>query len=297
VARLLNQAGYRTRKGARFTDTTILRLLEDTTAKGMYRANHTYRDDKGKLIAKPESDWVFTPVEAIVSEDLWKQCNDILQARKDGKAPGPKTVQLFAGLLFCGCGAKMYVFARSPKYVCPKCRNKIPIVDIEAIFKEELEDFFISKDKVQAHLSSANTHLAEKKEHLAAHTRQMDKLKSEMRKVYDLYQSDQISPEGFGKLYKPLEEQERALAAELPRLQGEIDALEMHQLSADEIVSEATNLHRLWPKFTPEEKRRIVESITEKITVAGDQIDITFWNPPSSEELTKRQRNLFDTAE
>jgi site-specific DNA recombinase len=296
VARLLNQAGYRTRKGARFTDTTVLRLLQDTTAKGMYRANHTYRDGAGKLIDKPESEWVWTPVEPIVSEELWKQCNDALQARKDGKAPGRKPVQLFAGLLFCGCGAKMYVFARSPKYVCPKCRNKIPIVDIEAIFKEELEDFFISRNRVQAHLSRANVHLADKKQHLAGHTRQIEKVKSEMRKVYDLYQSDQISPEGFGKLYKPLEEQERALAAELPKLQGEIDALEMHQLSADEIVSEATNLHRLWPKFTPADKRRIVESITEKIVVAGDQIDITFSYAPSSEELTKRQRNLWDSS-
>ncbi|MGO8697882.1 MAG: recombinase family protein [Limisphaerales bacterium] len=293
VARTLNQAGYRTRNGARFTDTTVHRLLEDTTAKGLYRANHTYRDGKGKLVNKPEAEWVWTPVEPIVPEELWKQCNDLLQARKDGKAPGPKTVQLFAGLLHCGCGAKMYVFARSPKYVCPKCRNKIPIVTIETIFKEQLEDFFISRERVQAHLSSSNAHLTDKKAHLVAHARQQEKVKAEMRKVYDLYQSDKISPDGFGNLYKPLEEQERALAAELPKLQGEIDALEMHQLSADEIVSEATNLHRLWPKFTPEERRRIVESITEKIIVAGDEIDITFWSPPSSEELTKRQRNLW----
>jgi site-specific DNA recombinase len=292
VARMLNQAGYRTRKGARFTDTTVLRLLEDTTAKGMYRANHTYRDGKGKLIAKPESEWVWTPVEPIVSEELWKHCNDILNARKGGRPIGPKPVQLFAGLLVCGCGAKMYVFARSPKYVCPKCRNKIPIVRIEEIFKDQLEEFFISPDKVRAHLASANTHLADTKERWVAHTQHAEKVKAEMRKVYDLYQSDQISPEGFGKLYKPLEEQERALAAELPRLQGEIDALEMQQLSADEVVAEAVNLHRLWPRFSPEEKRGIVESITEKITVKSDEIDITFWNPPSSEELTKRQRNL-----
>jgi len=292
VARLLNEAGYRTRKGARFTDTTVVRLLEDPTAKGIYRANHTYRDEAGKLIAKPESEWVFTPVEPIVSEELWKQCNDFINSRKERTPAGRKPVQLFAGLLYCGCGAKMYVFARSPKYVCPKCRNKIPIEDIEGVFKDELEDFFVSREKVAAHLSRGNQFLADKKAQLTAHARQLEKVRTEMRKVYDLYQGDQITPDGFGKLYKPLEEQERGLTAGLPKLQGEIDALEMRQLSADEVVAEATNLHRLWPKFTTEEKRKIVESITERITVAGDQIDITFWSAPSSEELTKRQRNL-----
>jgi site-specific DNA recombinase len=171
VARLLNEAGYRTRKGAKFTDTTVVRLLQDATAKGTYRANHTYRDAKGKLNAKPESEWISTPVPAIVSEELWTQCNQILSGRKDKQPPGPKTVHLFAGLLYCGCGQRMYVYLRSPKYICPKCRNKITMEGIEEIFREELKDFFISKEKVQAHLANANENLADKKARLSAHTR------------------------------------------------------------------------------------------------------------------------------
>src|SRR5258708_30680945 len=116
---------------------------------------------------------------------------------------GPKPVHLFAGLLYCGWGQKMYVFSRSPKYICPKCRNKIPMEDIEAIFRDELENFFISKEKVQAHLASANGHLADKKNRLAAHTQRIEKVRTEMRKVYQLYQADQDSPYGFGKLYPP----------------------------------------------------------------------------------------------
>lgn len=296
VARMLNEAGYRTRNGSRFTDTTIVRLLQDQTAKGFYRSNHTHRDGNGKLIAKPESEWFFTPVPAIVSESLWNECNNALKARKDGKPVGPKPVHLFAGLLFCGCGQKMYVFSRSPKYVCPKCRNKIPMEDIEGVFREELKDFFVSKERIQAHLLNANQHLVDKKARLAAHEKNLEKVRAEMRKTYQLYQADQITPQGFGKVYKPLEGQERALAAELPKLQGEIDAMEMHNVSADQVVEETTNLHRQWPKLDAERKRSILESIVEKIVLTGDTIDITYCYLPSSEELTKRQRNLSDSS-
>jgi len=296
VARFLNQSGYRTRNGSKFTDTTVLRLIQDTTAKGLYRSNHTYRDGKGKLLPKPEAEWVFSPVEPIVSEALWKECNDALDARKAQRPLGPKPVHLFAGLLFCGCGQKMYVFSGSPKYVCPKCRNKIPIADIEGIFHDELHDFFVSQEKIKAHLVSANQNLADKKIRFEAHNRQIEKIRAEMRKTYELYQKDQITPEGFGKIYKPLEEQERALTTELPKLQAEIDAIEMHQISAEEVFAEATRLHRKWPNFSTEEKRRIVESIVEKITLSGDTIDITFSYLPSSEELTKRQRNVSGSS-
>jgi hypothetical protein len=72
--------------------------------------------------------------------------------------------------------------------------------------------------------------------------------------------------------------------------------MEVHQVSASEVIAEATNLHQLWPKLTPDEKRRIVESITEKIVLKGDEIDITYWYTPSSEEFTKRQRNLSGSS-
>ena len=292
VARMLNDSGYRTRGGARFTDTTVMRLLQDSTAKGLYRSNHTYRDAKGKLLAKPESEWVHTPVTPIVSEALWNECNHTLRERKNGKQVGPKPVHLFAGLLSCGCGQKMYVFSRTAKYICSKCRTKIAMEDIESVFREELKEFFVAKDRINAHLLNANQHLNDKKTHLAAHEKNLEKVRAEMRKVYQLYMSDKITPDGFGTLYRPLEDQDRSLAGELPKLQGEIDALEIHSISAGEVIEEANDLHRRWPQLDAERKRSIVESIVEKIVLTGDTIDITYCYLPSSEDFTTRQRNL-----
>jgi site-specific DNA recombinase len=297
AARMLNEAGYRTRKGAKFTDTTVARLIQDSTAKGIYRSNHTYRDTDGKLLAKPESEWVETPVEAIVTEELWNQCNEMLQARKTKPAPGPKPVHLFAGLLFCGCGQRMYVFSRSPKYICPKCRNKISMEDMEAVFREELHEYFVSEDKLASHFAAADEHLAEKRQRVEAHTRQLEKTRAEMRKVYQLYQADQVSPDGFGKLYRPLEDQERALAAELPKLQGELDALEVHRVSAAEVKAEGETLYRLWPDMDAQQKRSVIESIAEKIVVSAEGHCVTFCETPSSEKLTTRQRNLSGSSQ
>ena len=72
-----------------------------------------------------------------MSEDLWAQCNALLDERRQtGKRPGKRPVHVFAGVTFCACGAKMYPPSNTPKYVCRKCRNKIPMTDLEGVFQE-----------------------------------------------------------------------------------------------------------------------------------------------------------------
>src|SRR5437879_1978619 len=92
VARELNAAGYRTREGAIWRDTSILRLLNESSAKGVYVFNTMRQTGSWRTEPKPESEWGKVACTPIVSEELWNQVNQIIEEqlkawKKPGKAP------------------------------------------------------------------------------------------------------------------------------------------------------------------------------------------------------------------
>ena len=204
-------------------------------------------------------------MEPIVSEDLWNQCNAILdEQRSKNKRPARKTVHLFSGVAHCVCSQKMYVPSNSPKYICHKCRNKIPIEDLEGVFQHQLKNFFLSPSEVNTYLNRADEAIGAKEDPLRSLSEEQRRVSQEMEKVYRLYLDDQITPQGFGTRYKPLEERLNQIEDQLPQLQAEIDFLRIQYLSSDQILTEAQDLYSRWEDLGPEEKRKIVENITEE---------------------------------
>lgn len=116
VAKLLNDLGYRTRNGSLFSDTTIDRLIRDTTAKGIRIENE--REIK---------------VEAIIDSELWEKANNFL-GQKQTKQP----THLFVGFAYCDCGGKMVVPSSGDKHVCLGCKKKIGLEDLEEVFASQL---------------------------------------------------------------------------------------------------------------------------------------------------------------
>lgn len=287
VARLLNEAGHRTRNGSKFSDTTVERLLRDPTAKGQRRANYTRSlGEKKRWVMKPQDQWVLINVKPIIPEDLWDQCNFLLEERrKKGERPARKATHLFTGFAFCVCGQKMYVPSNSPKYVCYACRNKIPVDDLEGIFHEQLKEFFFSPEEVARYLAQGDQVVNEKTELVRVLETERDAAKAEMEKTYRLYIADQLTPEGFGSRNRPLDLRVKQIDEAVPRLQGEIDYLKIQYLSSSEIVSEAQNLYSRWPELSFEEKRKIIENIVERIIVGKDEISINLSYLPSSSKI------------
>ncbi len=297
VVRLLNEAGHRTRKGARFTSKTVTRLLQDPTAKGIHRANHTTRDAQNKkCLIKPADQWVMHKIEPIVTTEIWDQCNGIIESTyQNHRPPAKKTVYLFAGIAHCACGMKMYVPSNNPKYLCRKCHNKIPIEDLEGIFMEDLKRYSLAPDKVRAYLDKADKVMSEKVDLLQTQEHELEKTQQEIARTYKLYQEGQLDGSGFGRFYKPLEERRKQLEESLPKIQAEIALCKVNSLSTEEVVSAAQDLYQQWPTFEPEAKRAIVEAITERIDISKDEVVITLCYMPPSGNMAKRWRRGRDS--
>lgn len=287
VARILNQKGYRHRTGKLFSATAIRRLLSDSTAKGVHIANQHKRGTKnGGWISKPESEWVYLQVEPIVSEEAWDQVAQLLDdRRKQHKVPSKKPVWLLSGLLHCTCGHKMYVRYRYPKYVCWRCTNKINVQQIDDLYHAQLKGFLYSKERIAHFLESADQTIREKTELVQSISSEREKVVKNMEKIKRLYLEDQISPQGFGQEYKPLETRLLQIDEQIPTLEGEIDYLRIKLRSSDQVLAEARDLYSRWPQMSFEDKRRIVELITKKIVVGNGEVTIHLYYLPSASHL------------
>ncbi|HEX4497240.1 MAG TPA: recombinase family protein [Thermoanaerobaculia bacterium] len=295
VARIVNERGYRTRSGTKFTDTTIRRLLTDPTSKGLRRANYTQSTgNKKHWVAKPEEDWIWTEVEGIVEEDVWEAANALLleRKRKPSARPSKKVTHPFAGHAFCVCGSKMYVPHKGTKYTCPKCRNKIPATDLERVFRERLKQFAVTEDEILAHAAKADEVLREREDLLQNLGRERARVQGEMDRVYRLYVDDRLTPEAFDERYRPLEARRREIDEELPRLEGEVDFLKVEHLSGEEVTSGIDDFYARWPAMAPEEKRTLVETCVRRVTVGKDDISFTLHYFPSPSELTSKGQRL-----
>ena len=128
------KGGYADKKEARWSATTVIRILNDETYTGTLiqgrQGTHNYK--LKQLIDRPESEWKRT--EHSHEEIVTKQDFDLAQQimRLDTRtAPGGDKVYLFSGILICGCcGARMtrktvpYKGKTYHYYYCPTTKKR-----------------------------------------------------------------------------------------------------------------------------------------------------------------------------
>jgi site-specific DNA recombinase len=296
----LNSLGYRTRNGSQFSDTTIERLIKDTTAKGIRRANYTKSLGEGKKwVIKPQSEWIELPCSAIVDEALWNECNAVLETQTKKRVKvGPRAVHLLAGYVYCTCPNKMYVYTESPVYKCKKCKRKIAVSDIDEIYHEQLKSFLLTDTDIETLQSKSNEIVSEKENLLKTIRGEHEKLLKKTEEQMNMRIDGELSKDEFALFYKPVEQRLRQIEAQLPELEAEIDFLKIQYLSSDTLIQEAKDLYTNWPTLPFEQKRNIVETITEHITIDTDAIDISLSYLPSPHLFPNggiKQRDFMDS--
>lgn len=301
TANEINLRGHRTRGKSKFSTATIERLIKDSTAKGLRRANYTRSEgQRKKWILKPSEEWIEIECPAIVEPELWEECNQILNEReKREKIVGKKSSYLLTGFIHCNSDHKMYVYNGSPNYYkCIKCKRKIAITDIDEIFHDQLKHFLLTDTDVESYNQKTSRIIDEKEILLKSIRVEYERRMKKMEEMMNMRLSGEISKEDFAKFYKPIELQVRQLEQQLPEVEAEIDFHKIQNLSADVVLSDAKDLYNNWNNLDFEDKRYIVETITDKIVIFEDTIDISLSHLPQpllSGNIVNSSRNPNDT--
>ncbi len=294
VANELNKMGYRSRNGTLFSDATVRVLLTDSTAKGIRRVNYNNHTSDGKRTFKPESEWMYVQSLVIVEEELWNECNRIIDEQKEKyHKPGPRSVHLLSGFVHCTCGKKMYVYHSNLKFSCKQCKTGILASDLDEIYHSQLKTFLLTDTDLITYEKNQNREIKEKEILLRVLTEEAEKNRKRMSDLVNMRLNSEITRDNFMLHHKPLEERMGQLDAQIPELQASVDFLKIQFLSSDTVLQEAKDLYTRWPDLSFENKRTIVEVITDKITVGTEVINIKLSYLPSiSGNAGKSQTNL-----
>jgi site-specific DNA recombinase len=286
VAQMLNDAGHRMRSGTKFSDTTVDRLLRDTTAKGVKRTNFTknvFADNIRIFELKPESEWVYQKVPAIVSEELWADVVGSMNERRVyGRRQTKRVNHLFMGYTFCECGTKMIVPSNVKKYCCMTCKNKIGHDTLKAIFASELKGFVFDEAEVTKHRKDGQKELDRLTLDISRREQQIAKANQDMDVLIEMVRVGVLSMEGFKTRNQPNEEEIAALKKELPQLMGQRDAMRVALTSQEEVMHVSRDLANRFEEMPQTEQRAIVETIVQTIKVAKDEVEISFLFNPSA---------------
>ncbi|WP_027879263.1 recombinase family protein [Mesoflavibacter zeaxanthinifaciens] len=278
TARELNNRGYRTRRGNFFTDATIRRVLTDPVYKGLHRMNYSAMVN-GVRVIKPKEEWVFHEVEPIVSEEVWKQVNDIViqQISSHTQVLNRKTY-LFTGYIYCYCGSKMYTHNKTKNYFCDKrCGNKVNREDLEEVFQSQLHSYTVSQAEIQNYEINILNIIQQKEREYSRLLKTRDALEKKIQKLLDLHLEGQIPTKSFKEHHDTPYKQLQEVKGHIQEIENEKTLLENQKSVVEETISDAINLYQSWSTLDHNQKRQVIETVVNKIIVGIQDISIQLY--------------------
>ena len=268
LAKILYNKGYKSRKGKLLETTTLTRMIRNPKYKGYYCTNTVARLDykNKKQIRIPQEKWkVFEckdKIPAIVSEELWNKCNEILKARSDSfkNKQKDKTIfqhrYAFSSLIYCAdhkepipfhrvCGEKR---ANRPTWACYKyikeglkaCQSPILVEsELYTIMKEIIKDYIDNKSEIIADLLKRYEEMSSNIEYEQNIKKLNDKiqdLKKKKEKLLELVMNEYIDNQEF-------KNRNDILNDEIQQNEYKIQDIENQKKSINDFKKELQNLN------------------------------------------------------
>lgn len=197
----------------------------------------------------------------------------------------------------------MYVYHKDkfPTFRCKPCKVKIQVDDIDEIYHEQLKTFLYTETDLETYLSTFDEKLIEKEKLLSVSKEDLKKIRKRMDELVDMRLNAEMNKECFAEQFKPLETQKEQLENQLPELEAEIDFLKIQKISADTVLRGAKDLYNRWKTMDFDEKRSIIEIITDRITIDKQNINISLTYQPTHNHSqnngkSDRKRHNMDPA-
>jgi hypothetical protein len=286
VAAELNAAGHTTRRGGKWTDVQVARIIECSSAIGIYEINRTEEDESGRRRKTGKSERTTVECEPIVSRETWDRVVNLMIEKRARRAiSGEDTIPL-TGLVWCSCGEKMKLRDGDKKFACRKCPTQISAEDLEAIFAEDFADAVAAHPALAAALESSSAGREWKRE-MATWECELEATARQRSGVERMFAEKAISKARFEELHLPLEGRVRELETNLAGLRKKLATQE----SQPSITTKADWLS-LWPSWPASRRHRIIATFVSAFTVSGGEVQIAYLlpEPTSSKETAEPQQ-------
>ncbi len=148
-------------------------------------------------------------------------------------------------------------------------------------YNSQLKTFLLTDVDVKTYLSNSDEKIQEKEKLLKGVSEKVNIIRKRKNVLVNLRMDGELSKESFMEEFKPLEERLIQLQDTVPELQAEVDFLKIQIASSDVVLKEAKDLYDRWPSLSYENKRNIVETITDKIVVGKEDVSLSLSYLPS----------------
>lgn len=289
------KGGYADKDGAKWSATTVIRILQDETYIGTLNQgktgtpNYKIKD----IIKKPENEWlrVEDAHEAIILKHNFDLVKKIM--RLDTRtSPKNDKVYLFSGILVCGCcGNRMtrktvpYKDGKYHYYYCPTgkkngCVNPVMVKedDLIACITGNVKTHIISIASLETLMEGldstrmANELAGRLKEQISENNRRLEKIREYKAGLYENMMNGNLSKDEHKALKVKYADDAVLLTDANARLQSEIEAV----LSCNHERMAWTGHFTKFENLEAIDRRMIIHLIHSIVVLGKRELEITF---------------------